>query len=131
MDVLGGQIPLAYASLSTVAPHLESGKLRLLGLTEKKRVPEFPNLPTVAETLPGFEMDSWLGFVGPAKLPAAVLDKLSHSITKALKDSAVTAKLNEGGLLVVAGTPKEFGDQLRADYEKRGRMIQQNNIKLD
>lgn len=131
VDVLGGQIPLAYASLATVMPYLQSGKLHLLGITEKKRATEFPTLPTVAETLPGFEMDSWLGFVGPAHLPEAVLEKLNHSITKALKDPAVAKKLNENGLLVVASTPKEFGEQLRSDYEKRGRMIRQNNIKLD
>lgn len=131
VDVLGGQIPLAYASLATVMPYLQSGKLHLLGITEKKRAAEFPTLPTVAETLPGFEMDSWLGFVGPAHLPAAVLEKLNHSITKALKDPALAKKLNEGGLLVVASTPNEFGDQLRSDYEKRGRMIRQYNIKLD
>lgn len=131
VDVLGGQIPLAYASLATVMPYLQSGKLHLLGITEKKRATEFPTLPTVAETLPGFEMDSWLGFVGPAHLPEAVLEKLNHSITKALKDPAVAKKLNENGLLVVASTPKEFAEQLRSDYEKRGRMIRQNNIKLD
>jgi tripartite-type tricarboxylate transporter receptor subunit TctC len=131
VDVLGGQIPLAFVSLATVMPHLQSGKLRLLGTTEKKRAPEFPDLPTVAETLPGFEMDSWLGFVGPANLPPAVLQKLNESINKALKDPGVAAKLNEGGLLVIGSTPKEFADQLRAGYEKRGRLIQQNNIKLD
>lgn len=131
VDVLGGQVPLAFVSLATVMPHLKSGKLRLLGITEKKRAPEFPDLPTVAETLPGFEMDSWLGFVGPANLPPAVLEKLNHSINKALKDPSVSAKLNEAGLLVIGSTPKEFSDKLRADYDMRGRLIHENNIKLD
>lgn len=131
VDVLSGQIPLAYASLATVMPHIKSGKLKLLGLTEKNRSPEFSSLPTVAETLPGFEMGSWLAFVGPAKLPSDVLKKLNQSIVKALKSPDVATKLNEGGLLVVGSTPEEFASMLRADYDKRGRLIKQNGIQAD
>ena len=131
VDVLSGQIPLAYASLATVMPHIKSGKLKLLGLTDKNRSPEFSSLPTVAETLPGFEMGSWLAFVGPAKLPADVLKKLNQSIVKALKSPDVATKLNEGGLLVVGSTPEEFAAMLRADYDKRGRLIKQNGIQAD
>lgn len=131
VDVLGGQIPLAYTSLATVMPHIKSGKLKLLGLTEKTRPAEFPNLPTVSETLPGFEMGSWLAFMGPAKLPADVVKKLNQSLVKALKAPDVAAKLNEGGLLVVGSTPEEFASVLRADYDKRGRMIKQNAIQGD
>ena len=131
VDVLGGQIQMAYTSLATVMPHIKPGKLKLLGLTEKTRAPEFPNLPTVAETLPGFEMGSWLAFVGPANLPPDVLKKLNQSIVKALKSPDVATKLIEGGLLVVASTPEEFAAQLRADFDKRGRMIKQNGIQAD
>lgn len=131
VDVLGGQIPLAFTSLATVMPHLKSGKLKLLGLTEKSRAPEFPDLPTIAEALPGFEMNSWLAFVGPANLPADVLKKLNQSVVKALKSPDVAAKLNEAGLLVATSTPEEFGAQLRADYDRRGRLIKQNNIQAD
>lgn len=131
VDVLGGHIPLAYASLATVMPHIKSGKLKLLGLTEKNRAPEFPTLPTVAETLPGFEMGSWLAFAGPANLPAEVLKKLNQSLVKALKMPDVAAKLNEGGLLVVGSTPEEFAAILRADYDTRGRLIKKYGIQSD
>jgi tripartite-type tricarboxylate transporter receptor subunit TctC len=130
-DVLGGQIPLAYASLATVVSHIRSGKLKALAITEKTRVPEFADLPAMAETLPGFEMGSWLGFMGPANLPADVLKRLSSAMVKALTAPDMAAEFNKGGLLVVASTPEEFASRLKAEYEERGRLIRQNHIEGD
>lgn len=128
VDVLGGQIPIIFTSLATAMPHIKSGKLTLLGLTDKERVKEFADIPTISEALPGFEMGSWLAFVGPAKLPADVLDVLNKSIAKALKSPDVEAKLNESGLLVKPSTPEEFAKELKHDYETRGRLITDNKI---
>lgn len=128
VDVLGGQIPVIFTSLATAMPHIKSGKLTLLGLTDKERVSEFADIPTIAESLPGFEMSSWLAFVGPANLPADVLDVLNKSIGKALKAPDVEAKLNESGLLVKTSTAEAFAKELRHDYETRGRLISENKI---
>ena len=87
-----------------------------------------PGIPAIAETVPDFEMQSWLAFVGPAGIPPGVVQTLNQSIVKALRAPDVAAKLNEGGLLVVANSAEEFAVQLKADYEKRGELIRRNNI---
>lgn len=122
-DVLGGQIPIIFSSLVTVAPQIQAGKLKVLGVTEKTRYPGLPNVPAIAETLPGFEMSSWLGFFGPPRLPAAVVARLHAAIVKALAEPDVAAKLNTAGLLVVGNTPEQFAAQQKSDYEKRGQLI--------
>lgn len=130
-DMLGGQVPLGFTSLVTAAPHIKAGKLKALAITEKTRYKNAPQLPTIAETLPGYEMGSWLAFFAPPGLPPAVLKTLHGSITKALNAPDVMAKLEESGLMVVANTPEQFGAILKADYEFRGRLIKQNNIQAE
>jgi tripartite-type tricarboxylate transporter receptor subunit TctC len=122
-DVLGGQIPLVFSSLVTVSSQIQAGKLKVLGVTEKTRYAGLPNVPAIAETLPGFEMSSWLGFFGPPNLPAAIVTRLHDSIVKALLAPDVTAKLNAAGLLVVGNTPEQFAAQQKLDYENRGQLI--------
>lgn len=131
VDVLGGQIPVIFTSLATAMPHIKSGKLTLLGLTEKQRVKEFADIPTIAETLPGFEMGSWLAFIGPAKMPRDVVETLNVSISKALKLPDVEAKLNESGLLVKPSTSEAFAKELKHDYDTRGRLINDNKISAE
>ena len=121
--VLSGQIPLAFSSLVTVEQAIKSGRLKVLGVTEKTRYAGLPNVPTIAETLPGFEMSSWLGFFGPPKLPAPILARLHDSIVKALAAPDVAAKLSANGLLVVGNTPEQFAAQQRTDYEQRGQLV--------
>lgn len=122
-DVLGGQIPLVFSSLVTVSSQIQAGRLKVLGVTEKARYAGLPNVPAIAETLPGFEMSSWLGFFGPPNLPAAIVSRLHDSIVKALLAPDVTAKLNAAGLLVVGNTPEQFAAQQKLDYENRGQLI--------
>lgn len=128
VDVVGGQIPLIFTSLATVMPHIKAGKLTLLGLTEKERPKEFAKLPLISETLPGFEMTSWLAFLGPAKMPKEIVDVLNKSINKALKSPDLEAKLNDAGLLVKPSTSEAFAKELQYDYETRGRLITTNKI---
>jgi tripartite-type tricarboxylate transporter receptor subunit TctC len=122
-DVLGGQIPIIFSSLVTVSQQIQAGKLKVLGVTEKTRHAGLPDVPAIAETLPGFEMSSWLGFFGPPNLPAPILAKLHDAIVKALATPEVSAKLNAAGLLVVGNTPQQFAAQQKSDYDKRGALI--------
>lgn len=128
-DVLGGQIPMVFASLVTVLPHIKSGKLRALAVTQGSRYPGLPDVPTVGETLPGFEMNSWLGFFAPAGLPEAQLKRLSDEIVKALHDAEVREKIESGGLTLMATGPAEFGAMVRRDFEQRGKLIPAAGIK--
>jgi tripartite-type tricarboxylate transporter receptor subunit TctC len=115
--------------LITVLPHIKSGKLKAIGFTQTTRYPGLPQVPTFSETLPGFEMNSWLGFFAPAKLPPAVTKRLHAELVKALRDPDITAKLDTMGLGVVANTSEEFAEQVRKEFEQRGKLIQQAGIK--
>lgn len=130
-DVTGGQIPLAYSTLVSVLPLIKSGKLKALGVTERTRFSVTPEIPAIAETVPGFEMSAWLAFLGPANLPAPVTQTLSRALVNALKAPDVTAKLQDAGLLVVANSPEAFAAQLRATYDERAALIRKNNITSD
>jgi tripartite-type tricarboxylate transporter receptor subunit TctC len=127
-DFVGGQVPLMFSSLVTVAPHIKSGKVRALGFVEAKRYPAMPDVPTIAETLPGFEINSWLGFLGPAGLPPTVQARLHAEIVKALNAPDVRARLEPAGLVVVASTPAEFAAVIKTDLDRRGRLIRAAGI---
>lgn len=128
-DLLGGQIPMVFSSLITVLPHIKSGKLKAIGFTQSTRYPGLPQVPTFAETLPGFEMNSWLGFFAPAKLPPPLTKRLHGELIKALRDPEVSGKLDGMGLMVVANSSEEFAEQVRKELEQRGKLIQQAGIK--
>jgi tripartite-type tricarboxylate transporter receptor subunit TctC len=128
-DVLGGQIPMVFASLVTVLPMIKAGRLRAIAITQSTRYAGLPDVPTVGETVPGFEMNSWLGFFGPAGLPEPVTRRLSQELVRALRDPDTQSRLDAGGLIVVANTPAEFAAQVRKDFEQRGRLIRAANIK--
>lgn len=130
-DVLGGQIPMIFASVVTALPHIKAGKLRAIGVTQAARYAGLPDVPAIAETLPGFEMNSWLAFFAPAKLPSALTSKLNEGIVKALRDPEVHQKMDVGGLIVVANSPAEFAEQQRRDFEQRGRLIKAAGIKAE
>ena len=130
-DVLGGQIPMLFASVITVLPHIQSGKLRAIAVTGGTRYEGLPNLPTMGETLEGFEIPSWLAFFGPANMPEAVSRRLSDEILKALRDPEVRAKLTASGLVVVAGGPAELAAVQRKDYELKGKLIRDAGIKAE
>ena len=129
-DVLGGQIPMVFSSLITVLPHIRSGKLRAIALTQATRYAGLPEVPTFAETLPGFEMNSWLGFFAPAGLPEAVARRLNEELVKALRDPEVQPRLDAGGLIVTTLSPADFAAMVRKEYEQRGRLISAAGVKL-
>ncbi len=130
-DVLGGQIPMVFASVVTALPHIREGKVRAIAVTMAKRYDGLPDVPTVAETVPGFEMNSWLAFFAPAGLSPELTKKLNAEIVKALKDPAVHEKMDKGGLVVVANSPEEFAEQQRRDFEQRGKLIRDAGIKAE
>lgn len=128
-DVLGGQLPMLFASLITVMQHVQSGRLRALAVTSLQRFDALPQVPTVAETLEGFEMNSWLAFFAPARLPEAIARRLSDELAAAVRDPEVRAKLRDGGLVPVGSSAAELADTVRRDVEQRGRLMRAANIK--
>ena len=129
-DLVGGQIPLSVVSLSPLIAHVRAGKLKLLGMTTAQRFRVFPEVPTVGEQVKGFEPPpAWSGYFGPAKLPEAVVRRLSEEINKAIAETEVKDKLEAIGFVVLAqNTPAEFAAAIRRDLDNVGRIVKAAKI---
>ncbi|WP_229266667.1 tripartite tricarboxylate transporter substrate binding protein [Leptospira sp. severe_002] len=127
-DVAGGHIGTAFLSYSAAAPLLSTGRIKVLAVVEKTRYAAIPNVPTIAETVPGFEMSSWLGFFAPHGTPAAIVKKLNAEMVRILKEDAAKEKLGALGLAVVASTPEELAATVRDGIAVRGQLVKAANI---
>jgi tripartite-type tricarboxylate transporter receptor subunit TctC len=127
-DLLGGHIGMAFLSLSAVVPHLNTGKVRMIAMVEKTRYSAMPDVPTIGETVPGFEMSSWLGIFAPAGTPADVIAKLNDGIAKVLTVESVKAKLANLGLVVVAGKPDALANVVKDGLKVRGELVKAAGI---
>ncbi len=130
-DLLGGQIPLMFSSLVTVAQHIRSGKVRALGVIEATRYSGLPEVPTIGETVKGFELASWLAFFAPPGLPHPIQARLNGEIVKALQTPEVKAKLEPSGLVVVGSTAEQLAATVRNEVEKRGRLVKAAGIQAE
>jgi tripartite-type tricarboxylate transporter receptor subunit TctC len=128
---MGGGVQLIMANVPVVLPQVQAGKLHALGVTSKTRAPELPQVPAVAESVPGFEVISWGGIVGPAKLPQEVVTRLNAEIRKALANPAVAAKFKALGAEPMASTPEEFRDFAHAESVKWAQVIKTSGAKVD
>jgi len=117
-DLIGGQIPAIFTTLSTALPHMRSGKIKGLGVVEAKRARSAPEVPTIGESVPGYAMpNSWLGFFGPAAMPESIVKRLNAEILKAVTAPDARARLEAAGLPVVGTTAQEFAEMVRQDIE--------------
>lgn len=128
IDVVGGQVPSAFIALAIAAPYIESGKLRLIAVTQSTRSGIFPKVPTIGESLPGFDVTSWMGMFAPAGTPPAIIQRLHVEIKKALSEPATAKALAAQSLDVVASTPSELGDRVHAESVQWGALIKANGI---
>jgi len=117
-DVLGGQVDLMFISLVTGAAQVRAGNLRAYGVTTATRLPSFPDLPAIAEVVPGFESTAWFGVFGPAKLPGVITDKLNAVIVAGLSDPAMRKRLETEGATPVGDTPATFAAFVRDDIKR-------------
>jgi tripartite-type tricarboxylate transporter receptor subunit TctC len=131
IDLLGGQVQLLLASAISSAPHLNSGKLRALGVTSGKRSPNLPQLPTIAEAgVPGYDVTGWYGIVAPARTPPAIVKKLSEELGRAMHTPEVTDKLAADGTEALTGTPDEFKATIAKEIEKWIQLVKATGLKL-
>ncbi len=130
-DVVGGQIPVAILILSNVLPHVKSGKLRAIGVIEASRAKAAPEVPTVAEGgVPGFSVpDTWIGIIGPAGLPPAVVERINAELQKAANNAAVRTRLDAAGFEVNLVAPEEFARQAPRTVESYRKIISAAGIK--
>ncbi len=123
-DTVGGQTQLFFTAGTQSLEHVKAGKLRLLAVTEGKRSALLPDIPTVAETLPGYEMAVWYGAFGPAGMPKDVVAKLNREINRILFLPDVKKRMDEIAVEVARATPEELGEMTRRDAEKWGKVIE-------
>ena len=132
-DLLGGQVDLAVSTITPALPHLQSGRLRPLGVSSAVRSSALPDVPTIAEQgLPGFDEKPWNCFVTNAGVPTAVLERLRSAYRTTIEDPEVSNALRKAGIEEVgAWSPARIGEQMQADYVKWGEIIRKANIRLD
>jgi tripartite-type tricarboxylate transporter receptor subunit TctC len=129
MGVAGKEVHTAFQGIATVNSLIKGGKLRLIGVTTQRRMPQFPEVPTVAESgLPGFEFNSWFALMAPAGTPKPILQFLAAEVAKALADPEVRDKLVAQGLTPRGTTPDELGTATRAQLARYGQLIKQAGI---
>jgi len=128
-DLLGGQVQVMFDGLAGSIELIRAGKFRALAVTAAKRSEALPEIPTVADFVPGFEASQLYGVVAPRNTPAAVVDKLNREINATLADPNIKARLADLGGTVLAGSPADFGKLIADETEKWGRVIRTANIK--
>jgi len=127
-DLLSGQAPIIVGSLLPVVPHLKTGRLRALGVTTAKRWYSLPDVPTIAETLPGYDVVLWFGTMAPKGVPQPIMDRLNGAINDILKMDDIKKNLESEGMQATGGAPEAFGKRIRADYERWLKVVKDANI---
>jgi tripartite-type tricarboxylate transporter receptor subunit TctC len=131
-DLIAGQTQLMFATSLSVMPHIQSNRLRALGVTTARRTQALPELPTIAEAgVPGFEATTWHGVFVPAGTPAAIIDKLNAEINSMLKLPEVRERMAAMGAEIVGGTPKEFADHIQREIPKWAKVIRETGAKAE
>ena len=128
-DLLGGQVQMLFNAMPTTMPHVKAGRLRALAVTGLHRAADAPELPTVAETLPGYEIVTWWGLLAPAGTPQPVLERLYREFAQALDKSDVRSKLGEMGVSIEAGGPAAFAALTTAEIAKWSKLIRLLGLK--
>jgi tripartite-type tricarboxylate transporter receptor subunit TctC len=130
-DLLGGQVDMMFATAAAASVHLDSGKLRALAVTSLERSPAMNGVPSVAEAVPGYAVESWYGLYVPAGTPADVIEKLNAAAKKSVQAEAFRKKIEQEGLVVSAGTPAELDAYVKREEARWSKIVRENNIKPD
>ncbi len=132
IDLLGGQVQMAVPGISVALPHVKSGRLRAIAVTSAKRWHTVPEVPTIAEAaLPGFESVLWYGILGPARMPAQVVNKINVEATRAMERADVREKLEAGGMEPMKMQPAEFAAYIKTEIVKFARAVKESGARPD
>ena len=130
-DLLGNQISIMFDNLPSSSGHIKSGTLKALGVTTATRAPSFPDLPTIGETVPGYETYTWNALFAPAGTPAAVVDTLNAAAKAAMADKGVAGRMAEFSATIVASSPDELKTHVAAEIAKWGPVVKNANVQMD
>lgn len=129
--ILGGQVPFMFSTTIGILPRVKSGQLRALAVSSGKRIAAAPDLPTVAETLPGFDVVAWFGFFVPAATPKAVVERLSAETRAALGSPEVSKRLIDLGAEPLGSTPQEFAAYVQAEFQRWGKLARETGMRIE
>jgi tripartite-type tricarboxylate transporter receptor subunit TctC len=130
-DLMGGQVDVIFDNLPSSIGHIKSGKIRVLAVTSAEREPSLPDVPTVAETVPGYEATAWFGVGMPKGTPKDVIEKVNAEVNRALADPKMRARLAELGGKPIAGTPEDFGKVIAAETAKWEKVVISSGAKVE
>ena len=128
-DLIGGHVDAAIDGITGLTPHVRSGRLRLLAITNPTRVPQFEGTPTIAESLPGYDSRGWFGFLAPVNTPREIVMLLNQEINRAMALPDVKEKLVSAGLIIVTEPPEFFAATIKSDFAKYGKLIRDIGFK--
>jgi tripartite-type tricarboxylate transporter receptor subunit TctC len=131
VDLMGGQVDVLFDNLPSSIGHIKSGKLRALAVTSQEREPSMPHLPTVGETVPGYEATAWFGVGMPKNTPRDVIDRINAEVNRALADPKIRERLAELGGKSIAGTPEDFGKVIAAETAKWEKVVIFSGAKVE
>jgi tripartite-type tricarboxylate transporter receptor subunit TctC len=131
-DMLGGQVDLMFDSITSARPHIQSGKLKALGVTSARRSSALPDVPTIAEAgIPGYEVSPWFAVFAPAGTPADVVTKLNKALIAAMRQPEILKKLESVGAEPIGSTPQALAEHLNKELVRWGALIKERDIRLD
>ncbi|MFZ0841231.1 MAG: tripartite tricarboxylate transporter substrate-binding protein, partial [Xanthobacteraceae bacterium] len=131
VDLLGGQVQVMFASMSSSIEYVRADKLRALAVTAATRSPALPDIPIMSEFVPGYEASFWTGIGAPKNTPPEIVDKLNKEINAALAEPNMKARLAELGVVALPGSPTDFSNLIAIETEKWGKVIRAANIKAE
>ena len=127
--VAAGEAQMLISGLSSGLPFIQSKRLRAIGVTSAKRLPVLPDVPAIAETVPGYEAGSWYAVLAPARTPRAIIERLNRESIKTVTDSDIRSKLIAAGLEIYAMSPEELGTKIRLETERWGKVVKATGVK--
>ena len=130
-DLISGQCQFIVGSLPPIQPLIQTGRLRALAVTTAKRWFALPEVPTMGETLPGYEVELWFGVMAPRGTPPAVVDRLNATVNRFLQDADMKRNLDQQGMIATGGTAQKYGERIRADYARWVKVVDTAGIKAE
>lgn len=129
--IASGEVQAVIGTIASLVPNLNAKRVRPLGVTSEKRTTQFPDVPAIAETVPGYEFTAWVGCFAPKGTPREIVDKLNGWLRQALADPGVASKLTAQTLDPMPMTPEEFAARLKSDYDKYGKVVKLSGARID
>lgn len=129
VDLMAGQVPVAFISLPTVTPHARNARLRIVAITDSARSAAAPDIPTVSETVRGYAVDNWIGMLAPVAVPKEIIARLNGDVLRLIGQADMKQRLTSQGFDVRGSSPEQFGAVIRSDTEKYTKVIRQAGIK--